>query len=165
MISGRSSRGGPFDEPRELLADDRAHAAHDEGRIGDAEGHAAGADHAGAGQRGVAQAGPLLLGLEPLGVGLLVGELERVGRHQLGVPLLERAFVEHLLRCGRWRRDVQVVVALRADAQQPLGFLAVDRLAAVFAAEPQSVGHASLFAHRLGLRGSRVGFAGGHGRR
>ena len=80
MISGRRSRGGPLDEPREPLADDRAHAAHDERGVGHAEGHAAGADHAGAGEGRVAQAGALLLGDEPLGVGLLVGEFQRVGR-------------------------------------------------------------------------------------
>ncbi len=86
---------GPLDQPRQPLADDRAHAAHDERRIGDAEGHAAGANHAGAGERRVAHAGPRLLGLEPLGVRLLVAKAQRVGRRQVGVPLFERAFVEH----------------------------------------------------------------------
>ncbi len=57
IISGSFCCGGPFDRPRELLADDAAHAAHDESRIGHAEGDAAGADHAGAADRGVLQAG------------------------------------------------------------------------------------------------------------
>ena len=67
MISGKSLLGGSLDEAGELFADDRAHAAHDEGRVGDAKGHAAGADHAGADQGGVAQAGAGLFGFERSG--------------------------------------------------------------------------------------------------
>ena len=91
MISGKFVGGGPFDEAGELFADDRAHAAHDERGIGDAEGDAAGANHAGADNGGFDEAGAFLLGLESFGVGFFVGELERIagvdsGNHSSKVP-------------------------------------------------------------------------------
>ena len=135
--------GGPLDAAGELLAHHRAHAAHDEGRIGDAEGHAPGADHAGAGHGGVFQAGPLLLVLELLLIGAFVDELQRIGRLEVGVPFLEGAFVEELAD-PLPGRDVPVVIALGADAQPLLGLLAEDGGLAAGAAHPQALGHAPL---------------------
>ena len=57
---------GTFDGAGELFADHGAHAAHDEGRIGHAEGHAPAADHARPHHRRLAQPGAALLFLEPL---------------------------------------------------------------------------------------------------
>ena len=79
MISGRSSRRGSLDQPRQPLADDRAHAPHDERRIGHAERHAPGTNHAGAGEGRVAHPGPRLLGLESFRVRLLIAKAERIG--------------------------------------------------------------------------------------
>ena len=103
-------------------------------------------------------------GNEALGVGFLVFEFERVGRHQVRVPLLEGPIVQEPLHAVS-RAEVHVVPALRADAHQPFGLLSVDRLAAFFAADEQSARHASLFAHYGSLRSGSVGFGGGHGRR
>ena len=112
----------------------------------------------------VAQPGALLLLLEPLGVGLLVDEVQRIGRLEVGVPLLEGAFVEHLAD-ALLGRDVPVVIALGADAQPLFGLLAEDRLLAAGASLPQPLGHAALGAFHAGLSRSRfTRFAGGHGR-
>ena len=93
-----------------------------------------------------------LLGLEPLGVGLLVAEA-RADRWATGRrPTLRTCPRRAPQRHAHRRAEVHVVPALRADVHQLLGFLAEDRLAAVLAAEPQAAGHAALFARRLRLR-------------
>ena len=146
---------GPLDEPREPFADHAAHAPHDERGIGHAAGDAAGPDHAGACDNGIGHARSLLLGHDPLGVGLLVAEAEGVGRPQAGIPFLEGAVVEQLcdpLRC----RHIPVEAALRADVLHLLRFLAVDRGAAALALLPEALGHAPLGPRRgwsLGRRG------------
>ena len=117
MISGSCSLAWPARRRRELLADDAAHAAHDEGRIGDGKGHAAGADHAGAAEGRVLQPGAVLLIHELLAIGGLVDEFQRVGRLEVGIPLLEGALVEEL-RDPLPGGDVPVIVAFRADAER-----------------------------------------------
>ena len=134
---------GPLGEPGEAFADHASHAAHDERRVGDADGDPAGANHARAGEGGIGKAGPLLFGDEPLGVGPLVAETERVGGPQVGVPLLERAGVEQLLD-PLGRRDIPVEAALRTDVEELFGLLAVDRGLAAVAFQPEALGHAAL---------------------
>ncbi len=135
---------GAFDQACQPLADDRAHAAHDEGRIGDAERHAAGADHAGAGQCRVGQPGPLLLGHEALGIRPSIGELQRVGRPQMLVHRLKGAVVEHLGDAFN-RRNIKVVVALGTDVQPADDFFAIHRRGTTGALEPQPFGHTTFF--------------------
>ena len=91
----------------------------------------------------VAQPGAVLLFFEPLAIGLLVDEIQRIGRLEVGVPFLERTFVEELLD-PLPGRDVPVVVALGADAQPFFGLFAEDRGLAAGAAHPQALGHAPL---------------------
>ncbi len=141
MISGSSFLGGPFDQPCQLLADDRAHAPHDERRIGHAERHAAGTDHAAADDGRVAQAGPVLFGLQSVGIRFLVGEAQRIGRLKVGVPFLERPVVEHLRRFVR-RHDIPVIIAFGQTPKPLLGFLAVDRRLAAGAELPKPFRHA-----------------------
>ena len=114
-----------------------------EGRIGNAKGHAAGPNHAAADQGRVAQAGPLLLGLEPLRIGLLVGEAQRVGRLKLSFPFLEGAFVQKLID-PLSGTNVPVVIAFGADAQQLLRLLAIDHRLAAGTALPQPLRHTAL---------------------
>ena len=153
MISGRFVVGGAFDEAGEPFADDRAHAAHDEGRIGDAEGDAAGADHAGAGEGGVAEAGAFLFGDEALGVGLSCRRT-RAGRSASARrPILRTCRRRAPASRGRLRRDVQVVPALRADVHQPLRLPGGRWSRRSRRSEPEAAGNASLFAHALAFAG------------
>ena len=154
---------GAFDGAGEFFADDRAHAAHDEGGIGHAEGDATAADHAGSHHGRFPQPGALLLFLEPLRIGDLVDEVQRVGRFQVGVPLLERALVEHL-RHPLPRRDVPVVVALGANSQPFLRFLAEDRGLTAGATFPQPFRHAPLGMLQRVFPTVRIGIDGWHGR-
>ena len=135
--------GCTLNEPRQPFADDRAHRAHDERRVGDADRHSPGADHAGAGQHGVLHAGPLLLGDDPLGVRLLVGEAERVERREVGVPLLEGAVVDHVPDAVAGA-EVHVPPAGGAHVHLPLDFLAEDGFLALLAAQEQAAGDAPL---------------------
>ena len=92
---------------------------------------------------GVGHAGLRLLRLEPLGVGDAVLEPERVARPQVGEPLLEAVLVEQL-RDAVAGRQVEVVVALGADVEPGLDFLAEDGGLALRAADPQPFRHAAL---------------------
>ena len=65
-MSGSCSSRRLLGGPRQLLADDRAHAAGHEGEIGDAEHHRPAADEAPPDDGRVGHAGLGLLGLEPL---------------------------------------------------------------------------------------------------
>ena len=162
MISGKSSRRGSLDEPRQPFADDRAHAPHDEGRIGHAKRHAAGANHAGAGEGRVAQAGPRLLGLEPFGVRFLVAKAERIGRRQVGVPLFERAFVEHPANAVAARSgtcDTRTAGRRSSAARLPCERSSRRSLRSEATAHRvRRAFHASFLPCRIGF-----GFAGGHG--
>ena len=148
--------GGALDEPGEPLSDDAPHAPHDERRIGDAAGHPPGPDHAGAGKGRVRQTGPLLLGHKPLGVRFLVAKTERICRTEAGVPFLEGPGVAELLDPGR-RRDIPVESALRADIEDLLRFLAVDRLLAAVTFLPQPFGYPPFRPRRPRRRGCRGG--------
>jgi hypothetical protein len=61
----------------------------------------------------------------------------------VAVPLLKRAVVQHLLDAVLGR-DVEVIFALRADVEELLGFLAIDRRLAAGAADPQPFRHTPL---------------------
>ena len=75
--------------------------------------------------------------------GLPVGELQRIGRLQVGVPFLERALVQHLAN-PLVRRHVPMVVAFRADAEPLLRILAEDGVLAARTTLPEPLGHAAL---------------------
>ena len=137
IIRGEVLFGCTFDQTSEFLAYDGPHASHDERGIGDTEGDATGTDHSGADDSGVFEPGASLFGLESIGVGFLVEELEGVGWFEFRIPLFESSLVEDLfdsLFCG----DVPMVVAFRADALTAFGLFAKDRFLAAGAASPQA---------------------------
>ena len=94
-----------------------------------------------------------LLGYQPLLIRLLIRKAERIGWHQVAVPLLEGAVVEHLPDAVEGR-NVEMVLALRANIEQLLGFLAIDRSLAAGTANPQPFGNTPLGALRGGRRSS-----------
>ena len=132
--------GRLLDGPGQLLADDRAHAPHDEAAVGDAEDDPDALDEPLADDRRLVQAGPLLLGLDALGVGAAVVEVERVAGPEVGEPLLEGVGVEDL-GDPLGGRDREVVVALGADVEVLDDLLAEEGRAAAVAAHPDPFGH------------------------
>ena len=75
-------------------------------------------------------------GGDPVRVGLLVDEAERVDRLQSGIALDERALVEELLQPRR-RRQPEMVAAVRADAERLVELLVEQLLLARGALRPQ----------------------------
>ena len=108
--------GRLFDRPGQLLADDRAHAPHDETAVGDAEDDADALDESLADDGRLLQAGALLLGLDPLRVGAAVVEAERIERLQVGDTIPRTCPRRGAGRSARAAETRKVVVALRADA-------------------------------------------------
>ncbi|MPL60817.1 hypothetical protein SDC9_06379 [bioreactor metagenome] len=96
-------------------------------------------------------AGRFLRGAHPVGVFLLVAELQRVGDRLGHLDLGEDAAVEQRGE-ARARRDRHVVVAVRADVQV-LGQLAVEQHGPAFGAlGPQVLGHLAAREQRVDLR-------------
>ena len=160
MISGKSLVVARSIGAGELFADDGPHAAHDERRVGDAERHAAGTDHAGADDGRVAQArSRFCSSLIRSRYGFLVGEAQRIGRLEVWRTIprtcLRRATADALLG-----RNVPVVVALGADPHPLVGFFAEDGPLAAGAALPQTLGHTPLGVLDAGLTGLNVRFPG-----
>ena len=94
-----------------LLADDRAHRAAHEPEVHDADGDRVAAHGAGAPDRRVAHAGRELGGGEPVRIGLLVHEPERIHGLEAGVVLRPGAAVEQLLESRRGRQPEVVAAA------------------------------------------------------
>ena len=96
--------------------------------------------------------------LRPVLVGFLVDELERIGRLDVGVPLLEAAGVDQLLDAGAGA-DAEVMLAAGADVQRFLDDFAEEHVPAFGAAHPQAFGNPFLL-HRFGC----IAACFGHGR-
>src|SRR5690606_14608674 len=99
--------------------------------------------HAGAGDGSVAQPGAALFFADPVAVRFLIDEVQRISRHQVGVPLLKGAFVEELGDAFAGG-NVPVVSALGTNAQPPFGFFPEDGGLASWAAPPEALGYAAL---------------------
>lgn len=142
MMSGRFSAIARFHQPCQPFAHDRSHAAHNKSGIGDAKSHSPRPDHAATGDHRVGQARAFLLGDQPIAIRFLIFELERVGGAKVGVPLFKGAFVQNLADTFL-RGHVEVVVALRADAEQRLSLFDVDGRPAARAFLPKPFRHAT----------------------
>src|SRR5690606_5178850 len=90
----------------------------------------------GAHDTGIAKLGPRLRGTQPLGVRLHRDEVERIVRREIGKALLEAPGIEHLSD-ALVARDLEVVIALRADVLLLLDLRLVDETLAVEATHPQ----------------------------
>ena len=143
---------GSFDEADQALADDAAHAPHDEAAVGDSEGHAAGPNHAAAGEGGIGQAGPFLLGGDAVLIAFGgIHELQGVRGAELRVPFLKGPFIQDVpdpFLGGH----IEVVFALRANVEQLFRLFPINRRRAAGAALPEPFGNPALgsFAHRFG---------------
>src|SRR2546427_3612985 len=128
---------GELNGAGELLADDRAHAAAEEAELEDGEHGRLAADRRDTTDDRFVGRG--LLGGRADAFAILLGVLERqrIGRHQAGLALLERASVGQLtdaLTGG----DAEGIVALRTDAPAAFHLGAVDDFLAGVALDPQA---------------------------
>jgi len=73
--------------PRNLFAHDGAHAAADELRFHRADIHPPAFEFALGRYERIVERGGGLAGLEPFAIGLLIDEMERIGREKTGVSL------------------------------------------------------------------------------
>ena len=122
---------------RDLLADDHAHAAADEGVLHRRDDARLAVDLARGGDDRVLHAGGLPRGPQPFGVRLRVHELQGIDRRQALVVRDEPAAVEqHPQPVGR--ANPEVVPAFRADVEAGGEVLVVDRLRAAGALHPQA---------------------------
>jgi len=128
---------------RHLLAHHRPHAPAHEGELQRGEAHAVPADGRHARQHRILHPGRLLGRLDPIGVVLLILEMQRVQRADGRVPLLEAARVHQQFNAGP-RPDAEMMLASRADAGVSIQLLLVDALLAVVALDPESLGHPDL---------------------
>ena len=108
---------GSLDRTGQFLADHGPHAAHDERRIRDAEGHTPGTNHARPDDGRVAQPGALLLFLQPVAIGLFIGKAQRVER--LKNDLLARPEVQDLI-ASVWGSVRAMMVAAAEDERSEL---------------------------------------------
>ncbi len=133
----RDARGeGVLGGAGDLLADDRAHRAAHEPEVHDAQGDRRAAHRRGPPHGRVAHAGRRLGGDEPVRVGLLVDEAERVDRLEAGVALRPRPGVEQQLE-PRLGRQPEVVAAGRADPKRLVELLVEQHRLARRALGPQ----------------------------
>ena len=144
LLLGRS-----FGKASQLFADHRTHAAHDERRIGDADGHTAGADHAGAGEGGVAHVGALLFGFQAVGIGAFIGEAQGIDGFEGGVPFFERAVVEQLANAFLGG-DVEMVITFGADVLLFFRLLAKNDGIATGTSNPETFGDAAFGSFAVG---------------
>ena len=154
MISGSCLLRRPLDGAGELLADHRAHAAHDEGGVGHAKGHAAGRGSC-PGRRSAASCSPVRCCSSTIRsrIGPLVDEV------QAGRPACRSASHSSNVPSSRTWRDplpggnVPVVVAFRADAQPLLRLFAENGLLAAGTPHPKPFRHGTLGTlNRVGRR-------------
>ena len=118
-ISGIALRQGVLGGAGDLLADDGAHRAAHEPEVHHADRDRPAVDRAPVPQTAASRMpGRGLGGRDPVRVGLLVDEPERILRLEAGVALGERAVVEEQLEAGL-RRQPEVVAAGRADPERP----------------------------------------------
>ncbi len=144
ITSGKLLACGLLDGPRELLADHRPHASHDEAAVGEPQYDADALDESLADDRRLFQAGALLLALDSLGIGPPVIETQRIERLETGEPFLERVGIEQL-GDPLARREQEMVAAFRADAEVLLDLFAEERRLASLAAHPDAFRHSLPF--------------------
>ena len=125
-----------------LLADDRAHAAGHELKIGDPEHDRPPANEAAADDGGVGQSRLRLLVLDAFGVGDAILERERIARADVGEPFFEAIGVEKL-REAVAGRDVEMMAAFGTDVEPAFRFFAEDGGFARGAVNPQPLGNAA----------------------
>ena len=94
--------------------------------------------------------GVLLRALQPVGIGLQVGELQRIGGGDVAVFGLVVSVVEQVGEPGA-RVDAEMAVAFRADVEVLVEVLLPDDLAALVALDPQALGLDALFARGVEL--------------
>ena len=135
-ISGTRLGEGVLGGAGDLLADDRAHRAAHEPEVHHADRDRPALDRARPPDRRVLHPGRQLGGGDPVGVGLLVDEPERVDRLEPGVALDERAVVEQVGEPGLGR-EPEVVAARRADALDLVELLVEQHLLAGRALRPE----------------------------
>ena len=87
----------------------------------------------------------MLFGFQAIDITLLVFELQRIAGSQVPVPLLERAFVQHLVNPVR-RRNVEVMLALRTDIQAANGLFSEDQLRTAGTLHPEPLRNSALLA-------------------
>ena len=130
---GQTLVGRALHEPRHLLAHDRAHRAHEELRLHDADGHAQARDTSDAGAHALLQARLLALSLE---LAQVAGELERVGFGNRAVPFHEAVRIQQVVDALA-RRHAQVTAASGAHVMAGGQAGAVELEAAMRARAPR----------------------------
>ncbi len=147
--------GRRLDRTRQLFADDRAHASHDEGRIGDAEDERPTAEITATDDTRFPHAGAGLFLFQSFRIGPLVDKAERILRGEIVEPLFEAVGIEQQADAFL-RRDVEMMAALGTAFTVFFDPLAIDGLLAAVAADPQPFGNTPFSTRRHG--GSQFGF-------
>jgi len=150
-VSRRAS-GGFFDGTRDCFADDRSHAAADEGVFHRADDDGPSIQLAMGVDDGVLEPGVLLRLLEARGIGFQVDELQGVGGDQVAVEDFVLIVVEELGEAGTGV-DAEMLITFRADVQILFEIFLPDDLAALVALHPQSFGADFFLARSVELTG------------
>ena len=98
------------------LADHDAHAPTEKGEIEHRQHDRLAADGRGATEHPVRAFGALLLRLQSIQIGLIVGKSERIGRIEIGLALLERVRIDEISDPAGGG-NAEVALADRADAE------------------------------------------------
>ena len=151
MISGIFSSVAVSIGAGDGFADDRTHGAADEGVLHGADDDGLAVQFAAGVDDGVVQSGVGDRLLQAIGVGLQVGEFQRIGGDQVAVFGLVLAVVEQVSEAGAGV-DAEVAVALGADVEVLVEVLLPDDLAALVALDPEALGLDALLARGVELR-------------
>ena len=136
---GNLAFGRLLDEPRQFLADDRAHAGAEETEIHNRQRNIVAVDLAQAGHDGVVQPGLSLIRAQPFAVGRHTGKLQHIHARHVGIELAKCAFI-HQQHDPLGSGHREMVIAFAADLGVVAEFLAVNHLATVLALDPQTAG-------------------------
>ena len=140
----------PFDRSRQFFADDGAHTPHNETGVGNGERHFPRSHPSATGNDRVAKPGRLAVVDETVFIRFSIAEIQRVGGDHIGVPLLERSFVERL-RDPFLRGDRPVIIALGTRSQPTLRLLAEDRRLTAGAPHPKPLRNAAFIFRIVGI--------------
>ena len=150
MTSGYFAFDCTFDGASDFFADHRAHRAADESKFHRAADHGAAVDAAFGGKDGVFHAELVLRVFQALGVGLGVGEMQRIVRGEVGVEFLVLLVVEKQFEAAAGA-EPEMVIALGADVPVCVEILLPDDGAAGAALRPQAFGADAALVHRRGI--------------
>ena len=151
-ISGSRSSCGFFDGARNHLADHRAHGAADERVLHRAHDDRLAIELAASVDDRIVEPGVALRRLQAVGVGLQIGELQRIGGDNVAVFGFVLSVVEQVGEPGA-RVNAEMAVTFGADVEVLVEVLLPDDLAALVALDPEALGLDALFARSVELDG------------